>query len=264
MPFVAFDLYGTLCTFEKIIDKIEETFSQQAFEMTPRLARQFFTFWYNIALRDYIATSQAGRYCPLLKVLKVTLTRALLCFSDDYEITATDVQIEAIMTAFDTIEPDTEALKALDMLVLEKWDIWVLSVGGTVDTTALLCRTGLDAYTSSNNMLCCDDLRISKPHPKVYSELMRMAVHKTQRIENFYMVGSYAFDLAGAKNVSFRTVFLNTSEKVYSAKMYDTGGPDITGASLVECVTKMIQFEKTGHFIQPILTRDAAITIENV
>lgn len=33
------------------------------------------------------------------------------------------------MTAFDTIEPDTEALlKALDILVLEKWDIWVLSV----------------------------------------------------------------------------------------------------------------------------------------
>ncbi|KAG2194018.1 hypothetical protein INT47_009909 [Mucor saturninus] len=96
--------------------------------MTPRLARQFFTLWYHIALRDSIANSQAGRYCPFLKVIKVTLTRALLCFSDNYAITATDVQIEAIMTAFDTIEPDTEALKALDILVLEKWDIWILSV----------------------------------------------------------------------------------------------------------------------------------------
>lgn len=78
------------------------------------------------------------------------------------------------------------------------------------------------------------------------------------------MVGSYAFDLAGAKNVSLRTVFLNTSEKIYSAQMYDTGGPDMTGNNLVECVTKMIDFEKTRHFVQPILTRDAAINIEDV
>ncbi|KAI7873468.1 uncharacterized protein EV154DRAFT_579016 [Mucor mucedo] len=115
---ISFSKKGLPYNFEKIIDKIEETFSQQAFEMTPRLARQFFTLWYHTALRDYIATSQDGRYCTFLK-----------CFSDDYEITATDVQIEIIMTAFDTIEPDTEALlKALDILVLEKWDIWVLSV----------------------------------------------------------------------------------------------------------------------------------------
>lgn len=177
-----------MCTFEKIIDTIEETFGQQQeFELTPRLARQFFTFWYNIALRDYIATSQAGRYCSLLKVLKVTLTRALLCFSDDFEITATDVQIQAIMMSFDAIEPNTEAIQVLDMLILEKWDIWVLSVGGSTETEALLNRTQLTKYTS-NNTLCCDNLRISKPHPKVYSELMRMAVHKTQRIEVCYRV----------------------------------------------------------------------------
>lgn len=154
--------------------------------MRPRLAKQLFTFWYNSALRDYIATSQAGRYCPLLKVLKVTLTRALLCFSDDFEITATDIEMQMIMMAFDTIEPDTQAIQALDMLVLEKWDIWVLSTGGSIDTETLLNRTKLDRYTN-NNLLCCDNLRISKPHPKVYSELMRMAVRKTQRIEVYYI-----------------------------------------------------------------------------
>jgi hypothetical protein len=79
------------------------------------------------------------------------------------------------------------------------------------------------------------------------------------------MVGSHAFELAGAKNVALRTVFLNTTEKIYAAQMYSTGEPDITGNSLVDCVTKLIEFERTKrHLVQPLLTNDAPITIENV
>jgi FMN phosphatase YigB (HAD superfamily) len=88
------------------------------------------------------------------------------------------------MTAFDTILPDTQALEALELLreADEQWDIWILSDGDYNDALQLLKRNELSGYIK-DNILCCDDLRISKPHPKVYSELMRMAVHKTQRIE---------------------------------------------------------------------------------
>jgi hypothetical protein len=73
------------------------------------------------------------------------------------------------------------------------------------------------------------------------------------------MVGSHAFDLAGAKNVSLRTVFLNTKEKIYSAQMYDAGGPDIIGHHLIDCVTKLVEFERTRkYFIQPLLHNNAA------
>lgn len=135
-------------------------------------------------MRDYIASSQAGKYCPLLKVLGITLPRALLCFSDEIEIGATEVEIQKIMTSFDTILPDTQALEALELLreADEQWDIWILSDGDYNDASQLLKRNELSGYIK-DNILCCDDLRISKPHPKVYSELMRMAVHKTQRIE---------------------------------------------------------------------------------
>jgi histidinol phosphatase-like enzyme len=68
-------------------------------------------------------------------------------------------------------------------------------------------------------------------------------------IKNFYIIGSKAYDLAGAKNLSIRTVFLNTVEKVYPAEMYDTGEPDIVGGGLVECVTKLIEFERVKRHL---------------
>jgi phosphoglycolate phosphatase-like HAD superfamily hydrolase len=84
--------------------------------------------------------------------------------------------------------------------------------------------------------------------------------------KNIYMVGSYAFDLASAKNVAFRTVFLNTTEKIYSAEMYDNGEPDVTGSSLVDCVTKMIQFEKMRrHFlVQPTIRNPLPHLLDNI
>lgn len=63
------------------------------------------------------------------------------------------------------------------------------------------------------------------------------------------MIGSNAFDLAGAKNISIRTVFLNATEKVYPTHMFDTGDPDIVGRDLVECVTRMIEFERVKRHI---------------
>lgn len=118
---------------------------------------------------------------PLLKVLEYTLPRALLCFNQSIT-ELTELQVESIMISFGCIEPDSQAIQALDLLVSKKWDVWVLSVGGLESTQAVLHQNLLSKYIG-DRILCCDDLKISKPHPKVYSELMRLAVHETQRIE---------------------------------------------------------------------------------
>lgn len=225
MPFVAFDLQGTilykktkkkkkiekltlcfkkkkgtLCTFEKVIKVISETQVQQKDDA---IAKEFFSYWYTCALRDYIGTSQAGKYSALIKILKFTLPRALLCFRDGL-MRCNETEMQDIMTCFDQIEPDAQAMEALDLLVLNKWDIWVLSVGSMERTESLLDRTGLKKYIG-DNILCCDDLNLSKPHPKVYSELMRLAVHRTQRIEVsffFYLLNSILYQV-----VSFQITF---------------------------------------------------------
>jgi FMN phosphatase YigB (HAD superfamily) len=172
-----------LFTFDKVIERIKKTLG---FKMDDRVAKRFFEYWYNYALRDYIASSQAGKYRPLKRVLEATLTRSLLCYFDNDEYNTTEVDMEALLASFDAIELDPRALEALQMLKAEgKWDIWVLATGGYQDTVQLLNRADLEKFIG-DNILCCDDLRISRPHPKVYSEMMRLAVHKTKRIEVVY------------------------------------------------------------------------------
>ncbi|KAG0935126.1 hypothetical protein G6F26_009544 [Rhizopus arrhizus] len=242
MPFVAFELLDTLCSFEKVIQRVEKVLNTQSNTcINSQKASVFFFNWYNTALRDYIATSLAGRYCPLKKVLKATLARALY-----HEGLEEPIDEDMMMEVLKAIEPSTTAFDALRLLNEHKeWDVWILSSSGThEETIEFLKHVGLLDYVNTRNILCCDNLRISRPHPKVYSELMRLAVHQTKRIENFYFVGSCAFDLASAKNVSLRTVYLNAYEKIYTEGMYNNGAPDVTGNDLLDCVKKMIEYEK--------------------
>ncbi|KAI9279614.1 HAD-like domain-containing protein [Sporodiniella umbellata] len=246
MPFVAFELLDTLCDFEKVVCQIELMLNKQHdICISHQRASRFFFNWYNSALRDHIATSFAGKYCPLKKVLEATLLRAL--YHEGFE----DIVDETtIMSTLEAVRPSANAFAALKLLKDKEWDIWILSTSGTrEETLEFLKRIGFLNYIDSQNILCCDNLRVSRPHPRVYSELMRLAVHQTKRIENFYFVGSYAFDIASAKNMSLRTVYLDTREKIYTQDMYNNGAPDIVGNNLVDCVQKMIQYEKSKRFL---------------
>lgn len=154
--------------------------------MDKKTAKKFFEYWYNYALRDYIACSQAGKYRSLRCVLEATFTRALLCYFDNDECSAAEGDMEMIMASFDAIEPDPLVLQTLEMLKDEgTWDIWILTTAEYAQTIQLLDNANLTRFIG-DNILCCDNLRLSKPHPKVYSEMMRLAVHKTKRIEVMY------------------------------------------------------------------------------
>ncbi|KAI9025145.1 HAD-like domain-containing protein, partial [Phycomyces nitens] len=228
---------GTLFCFDRVIDTLHMTFPNDL--PTKKQARIFYYGWLWAGIRDYFGTSHAGRYHPLLFILRGTLTRARLV--QDME-TPTNEEIDQIMAAFEDLEPMATALECFELLRENNWDIWILTNGSYASTELLLKRHGLDTFVG-DNILSCDDLGISKPHPKVYSEFMRAAVHKTKRIEVGFFVAAHAWDLAGAKNVSVRTVYLTTEEKVYSADAYDGSYPDVQSDSLIKCVKGMIELE---------------------
>lgn len=92
------------------------------------------------------------------------------------------------MDAFSELTPAATAIDAIELLKKRGWDIWIVTNGSSQGTSELLRKHGLlehihDETTGELNLFSCDDLRISKPHPKVYSEVMRLAVHRTRRIE---------------------------------------------------------------------------------
>lgn len=120
-----------------------------------------------------------------------------------YSIPSAD-EIDRIIATFADLDPAPTAREALQLLKKNGWDLWIATNGGYQSTQALLESKDLlnyfrlDGQKDTLNILSCDDLRISKPHPKVYSEVMRLAVHRTQRIEVWerkemiLIVGSYA------------------------------------------------------------------------
>jgi hypothetical protein len=58
------------------------------------------------------------------------------------------------------------------------------------------------------------------------------------------MVATHAWDLAGAKNAAFRTVFLTTEEKIYIKAAYGNVGPDIEDDTMIGCISQMIGQEQ--------------------
>ncbi|KAI8881069.1 HAD-like protein [Backusella circina FSU 941] len=242
MPFVAFDLQGTLCNYEKVIQALEHVLPKT----TPKaFVGPFFSNWYKTALLEYIAISQSGKYQSLLNVLRYTLPQ--LC---NGLVEPTLDETDNIIQAFnDQVEPYKDVVKVMERLKREGWDIWILSNSGLDDTVHLLDRMKLLDFVG-DNLLCCDELRLAKPHPKIYSELMRLAVHRTKRIESFYLISSYSWEIASAKNISLKTVFLNTNHKqMFPSQLYNHVEPDITAMSLIECTSKIIEMQTQKAFI---------------
>ncbi|KAI9313293.1 HAD-like domain-containing protein [Dichotomocladium elegans] len=242
MPAVAFDFLGTLFSFDKVIDLFVDVFGPEF--STRQSAQCFFYDWFWAGLRDYVAASHSGRYCPLATALKSTLIRA--CLVHGLTLLPAADQIDQIMAAFGELEPAPSALEALGLLKENNWDIWIVTNASYEATVAMLEKNAITDYfrlqvnartmsypSVELNILSCDDLGVSKPHPK-----------------NFYLISSHAWDLAGAKNVSFRTVFLTSEEKVYPKQIYDDIGPDVQGDTILECVKAMIDLEsKKRHFL---------------
>ena len=180
-----FNRKGTLCSYDPVIEQVKEILGRYTkTDLTIELAKSFFDQWYSEAVRDYIATSQAGDYCPLRKVLEATLERTLLCFSEQVELTTQKVELRLIMTAFDKVELVSEWPEVLTLFQKEdaQWDVLILSNGNMEETKQLL-QNKMILSNVNVNIICCDDLQLTKPHPKVYSELMKLAVHNTKRIE---------------------------------------------------------------------------------
>lgn len=178
MPVVAFDVIGTLFALDVAIDQLAATFS--SLPVPPRVA---FYLWLWSALRDYFAASHAGPYVPLMTVLRASLPRTLLFLGYDVSLVK-DEDYDTVMAAFKRLELAPGMLDAVKRLRKLGWEVWAVTNGGKEATVALLERTELlEFFGNGTHVQSCDELKLSKPHPKVYNNWMRTVVHQTQKIE---------------------------------------------------------------------------------
>jgi len=182
--------------------------------------------WFAQTLRDAFALSHAGGYRPLKEVLEAELPRTLKMIG----VEASSAELSRVVSSFTELEPQPGALESFRLLTEAGWKLVALSNGSEDSTRKLLERAG--ALQHFTDILSCDAVRKTKPHPDVYN------LAKQGAEGNVSMVAVHAWDIAGAARAGLRTVFITQEEKDYLS-IYPQ--PDVVASNLVEAANKIVE-----------------------
>ena len=180
--------------------------------------------WFAQSLRDAFALSQAGGYQPLKSILKAELPRTL----GQLEGSIAPDQVEQVLAAFGQLEPQPGLTELIPALASQGWRILALTNSSVDSVRSLLQRA--DLLTHFSALLSTDQVRKMKPHPEVYE-----LAHREAQGE-IWMVAAHAWDIQGAVQAGFRTVFVSGLERGY-LDVYPK--PDITVAKLGDVLTAL-------------------------
>ncbi|ORX47195.1 hypothetical protein DM01DRAFT_1339210 [Hesseltinella vesiculosa] len=148
------------------------------------------------------------------------------------------------MAAFEShLQPTAGALEAIETAVGAGWYVWIV----TQSSQQLVLQYLQDHCCSPRVLIMsCDELKVAKPHAKVYAQVMRRTIQLSQKIESFYMISAHPWDLEGSKNVSMKTVHVTNVPESYGEQVYGRR-PDLVGINPLDCVEKVMEYE---HRIQ--------------
>ncbi len=215
---VAFDIIGTCFSLEKPRQQLLEIGS-------PAYALEL---WFAQALRDAFGFSHAGKYRPFKEVLQAELPRTLQLLDVDLS----SIQLKQIMGTFGELELHHGAKEAFQTLTEAGWTIVALTNGSQDSTHSLLERAGVQEYFTE--VFSCDAIAVTKPHPDVYKMI------KTDNLAEVWLVAAHAWDIAGAKSIGMKTVFVKQLEKDY-LEVYPQ--PQIIVENLLEAACQIIKTE---------------------
>eukprot|EP00743_Colponemidia_sp_Colp-15_P014986 GILK01017890.1.p1 GENE.GILK01017890.1~~GILK01017890.1.p1 ORF type:complete len:246 (+),score=28.84 GILK01017890.1:32-739(+) len=198
-PVAVFDMLGTFFSFERVQQKFA-----QVFHLPPSLV----TFWFTQSVRDFMAFSTAGAYVPLKQVLCSSLTRVLRMHGVEVE-SYTTLQIDQVLDQFSQLTCHPDAGDCVSALTARGWRVFALTNGSEDNTLSALERAGLiqDFYA----VLSTDSISKAKPDPATY-DLVKQHVDAG---DDLWFVSAHAWDIVGARQAGFKTVFVTTVEKEY-------------------------------------------------
>lgn len=212
---VAFDIIGTCFSLEKPRQRLVELGA-------PAHALQL---WFAQTLRDAFALSHAGGYRPLKEVLEAELPRTLKIIG----VEASSVELSHVVSSFTELDLQPGALESFNLLIEAGWKLVALTNGSEDSTRKLLQHA--NALQHFTDILSCDAIQKTKPHPDVY------ALPKRDADSDVWMVAVHAWDIAGAARAGLRTAFITQEEKDYLS-IYPQ--PEVVASNLVEAAIEIV------------------------
>ena len=212
---IAFDMIGTCFSLNKPKQRLVALGA-------PNYALQL---WFAQTLRDAFALSHAGGYQPLKQMLEAELPRTLALLGVD----TSPEQRSHVVAAFSELELETGALEVFQRLAGAGWRLVALTNGSAESTHKLLEQAGALQYFAE--LRSCDEIQITKPHPKVYQLLQQKAQGE------LWMLAAHAWDIFGAMQAGLKTAFITSEESSYLS-VYPQ--PDVIAPDLVEAINQMM------------------------
>jgi len=213
-PTLAFDMYGTLVDPIRIWRQLEAHLGESALRAAE--------IWRMKQLEYTFRLTAMQQYDDFEQVTRKALDYALAAVGH----TLTDDRRNALVAAYDHLEPFPEVADALQQLRGAGHTLVVLSNGTPRMLHAVVRSARLESVFEM--LISVDEVRTYKPSPRVYQHA---AERLGRPLPNVRLVSSNPFDVIGATAAGMQAVWLDRSGGIF-----DTLGPKpaVVVASLTE------------------------------
>ena len=195
---LCFDMYGTLCDTSSVSAALGEHL-----EVTAGFVADVDALWRRTQLRYAQQVALMDGYIPFSAVTERALDYAL----DFYDLDPSEETRQAIILAYDDLDPFPDAADALAELG-ETRPVVVLSNGNPEMLETLAENAGLAPHL--DDVISAHEVRTFKPDPAVYENA---AERLGRRIGDCRLVSSNAWDVAGAAQAGMATAWVNRSRE---------------------------------------------------
>jgi len=193
---LCFDVYGS--THNQYSQPVIDALEREVGVATP-VAEELARAWIQRELRYTFEVTLMDAYDTAWNLTAAALSDTLEYYGHD----ADEESTAAIMAAYEHLEP-YEPWDPLERLQDAGHDLYILSNGSPGMLETLAANTGMDEYL--DGIVSADEVRAFKPAPEVYTN---MQTRVDRDIDEFRMVATHLFDLAGAANAGMRTAFVD-------------------------------------------------------
>src|SRR5699024_4370542 len=220
---IIFDVYGTIFDMSSLEDKITQ--------FDDALAKSVSKLWRKTQLNHMILRQIMQRYIPFDDLTKDALRYVL----DEHQIQYNREDINRLFEAFLDLNYYSEIPRVLSDLNSKGFHIGVLSNGDNSMLMPLVDDSKISGYIGS--VMSVDEIKQYKPSPASYALILKY--YKLKR-EDILFVSSNTWDVTGAANFGFDTVWVNRK-----GEQYDNNGqlPTITVNNLNEML-KWLEMNK--------------------
>lgn len=192
-------IIDTLTHFDNIVKVIWQTWEKHGLK-NEQHAYSLFNEWYETSYTTYLAKSHSGIYKSLIQILHGTLKRIIY---KQLQFVPTVKEVDDIIEQFKNLVPSFTSLEALELALNSGWTVWIITQIDKESTCSFLKKyrfyteyknnNNINDHPNNNNnsnnnkgpiyIMSCDQLMLAKPHPKVYAQVMRETIKRTQKIE---------------------------------------------------------------------------------